>query len=130
MTDSPAKPAPEEVRAELKLVLTAPTFVSSERLSALLRFIVEETLAGRSNELKEYTLGGEVFERGAGFAPKIAPIVRVSAGKLRHKLLEYYEGPGVHDGVRISVPKGSYVPVFAGARVSTRARTHRWSYAA
>jgi Tol biopolymer transport system component len=130
MTDPLAKPAPEEVRAELKRVLTAPTFVSAERLSALLRFIVEETLAGRSNELKEYTLGVEVFERGADFAPKIDPIVRVSAGKLRHKLLEYYEGPGAHDGVRISVPKGSYVPVFAGARALARSRTHRWSYPA
>lgn len=130
MTDPLAKPAPDEVRAELKFVLTAPTFVSSERLSALLRFIVEETLAGRSNELKEYTLGVEVFERGAGFSPKIDPIVRVSAGKLRHKLLEYYEGPGVHDRVRISVPKGSYVPLFAEARASTRARSHRWFYAA
>src|SRR5262245_19090397 len=129
MTDSLVKPAPEEVRAELKRVLAAPTFVSSERLSTLLRFIVEETLAGRSNELKEYTLGVEVFERGADFAPKIDPIVRISAGKLRHKLLEYYEGPGAHDVVRISVPKGSYVPVFAGARATTRARAHRGFYA-
>ena len=130
MTDPLVKPAPEEVRAELKRVLAAPTFVSSERLSTLLRFIVEETLAGRSNELKEYTLGVEVFERGADFAPKIDPIVRISAGKLRHKLLEYYEGPGAHDVVRISVPKGSYVPVFAGARATTRARAHRGFYAA
>src|SRR5262249_14375858 len=130
MTDLLAKPVPEEVRAELRRVLAAPTFVSSERLSALLRFIVEETLAGRSNELKEYTLGGEGFERGADFAPKIDPIVRISAGKLRHKLLEYYEGPGAHDVVRISVPKGSYVPVFAGTRATTHARSHRWFYAA
>src|SRR5215472_9021598 len=130
MTDPLVKPAPEEVRAELKRVLAAPAFVSSERLSALLRFIVEETLAGRSNELKEYTLGVEVFERDADFAPKIDPIVRISAGKLRHKLLEYYEGPGAHDVGRIAVPKGSYVPVFAEARTTTHARARRWFYAA
>src|SRR5262249_44233050 len=74
--------------------------------------------------------GVEVFERGADFAPKIDPIVRISAGKLRHKLLEYYEGPGAHDVVRISVPKGAYVPVFAGTRATTHARSHRWFYAA
>src|SRR5215471_4720695 len=106
------KPEPTQIRSALAKVLTAPSFAASARLSRLLRFIVEQTLSGRAHELKEYTLGVDVFDRGEKFAPKIDPIVRVSAGKLRQKLLEYYEGPGAEDEIRIVVPRGSYVPIF------------------
>src|SRR5215831_62730 len=65
------KPEPTQIRSALAKVLTAPSFAASARLSRLLRFIVEQTLSGRAHELKEYTLGVDVFDRGEKFAPKI-----------------------------------------------------------
>lgn len=84
----------------------------SDQLKRLLRLVVERTLNGRPELLKEYNLGVEVFQRPPEYDPKIDPIVRVQARRLRAKLDEYYEGEGVHDSLVIEVPKGAYVPVF------------------
>ena len=80
-----------------------------------LRFAVDRELAGRGRELKEYTLGIEVFDRDPAYDPRIDPIVRVEARRLRSKLREYYSGPGARDGIIIELPKGSYVPHFREA---------------
>ena len=77
-----------------------------------LRFVVDRELAGRGRELKEYTLGTEVFDRDSAYDPRIDPIVRVEARRLRTKLREYYSGPGTSDSIVIDLPKGSYVPRF------------------
>jgi TolB-like protein/tetratricopeptide (TPR) repeat protein len=77
-----------------------------------LRFIVERALEGRSAELKEYTIGVEVFDRDASFDPRIDPIVRVEARRLRSKLARYYGNEAAVDGIVIELPKGSYVPRF------------------
>jgi serine/threonine-protein kinase len=77
-----------------------------------LRFVVERALDGRSAELKEYTIGVEVFDRNAGFDPRIDPIVRVEARRLRAKLTRYYETEGADCSLTIHLPKGSYVPQF------------------
>jgi TolB-like protein len=62
--------------------------------------------------VKEYTVGVEAFGRPADYDPKIDPIVRVQARRLRAKLDEYYATEGATDTVRITLPKGGYVPVF------------------
>jgi serine/threonine-protein kinase len=103
---------PENVRAQLDRVLASGIFTSSQRLSKFLRFVVERTIADRSDEIKEYSLGLEVFERDADFDPRIDPIVRVQAAKLRSKLTEYYSGEGREDALIISIPKGGYAAVF------------------
>ena len=87
-------------------------FSSSARSAKLLRFIVEETLTGNADGLKEYTLGAKGLERGDAFDPRIDPIVRAEASRLRTRLALYYGDEGKTDELVISLPKGSYVPVF------------------
>ena len=76
---------------------------------------MDETLAGREGELKEYTIGVHVFQRGARFDPRIDPIVRVQVSKLRQRLATYYKEDGAPDGTRIEIEAGSYVPRFVPA---------------
>jgi hypothetical protein len=97
---------------QLERILGSAQLVTSPSLSRFLRFIVEETLAGRSAEIREYTLGVHVFDRGEDFNPRLDPIVRVQARNLRNRMAKYYEGPGAEDPIRIELHKGSYVPVF------------------
>jgi TolB-like protein len=90
-------------------------FVESGRLQRFLRFTVEAKLRGEDERLKEYVLGREVFDRRDGYDPRLDPIVRVEARRLRSKLREYYSGPGRAEPLRIAYPKGTYVPVFETA---------------
>ena len=79
-------------------------------MARFLRLTVEHTLAGRAEELKEYLLGVEVFDRKEAYDPRVDPIVRVEARRLRAKLKEYYEGDGCADPVRIEFLSGGYAP--------------------
>jgi TolB-like protein len=110
-TASPVLPD-TSVRQQLDRILASNPFLNARRPSQFLRFIVESTLAGEGNRIKEYLIGVEVFERPADYDPKDDPIVRIEAGRLRKKLAEYYSGPGANDPVVIELPKGGYVPVF------------------
>jgi serine/threonine-protein kinase len=103
-----------EVVAELDRILASPAFANSERLSRFLKFVVGEALAGRREQIKEYAVGVEVFDRGTAFDPRTDPVVRTEARRLRSKLREYYETDDTRDGVKIDLPKGSYCPVFSG----------------
>ena len=106
-------PSSAAIREHLAKLLSSPSIAGAERLSSLLRFIVEETLNGRQAQLKEMRIGLDVFGRKAdSYDPALDPIVRVQMGRLRSKLRAYYNGPGVSDRVRIDVPLGSYVPAF------------------
>jgi Tfp pilus assembly protein PilF len=106
-------PAPEAIRAALERIVSSPQLESSPSLCRFLRYVVEETLAGRGGQIKEYSLGAEVFTRGDDFDPRIDPIVRVQARNLRARMVKYYEGPGAAETVIIELPKRTYVPVFA-----------------
>jgi TolB-like protein len=96
-------------------------FAGSDRMVRLLRYVVDRTLAGEAEQLKEYVLGVEVFDRDQRYDPRIDSIVRVEARRLRNKLDEYYSGPGVLDELVIAMPKGSYVPEFTLRTVGTDA---------
>src|SRR3954447_4930330 len=88
-------------------------FHHSKRYPSFLKFVVAETLAGRAEELKERTLGTEVFGREPDYDTTNDPIVRVTAAEIRKRIAQYYQEPG-HDGeIRFSLPSGSYVPHFA-----------------
>jgi TolB-like protein len=102
----------DAVRAQLDRILASPGFANADRLSRFLRFVVERTMEGEGDQLKEYRLGTEVFDRPADYDPRLDSIVRVEARRLRSKLAEYYEGPNRTDPIVIRVDKGSYVATF------------------
>jgi serine/threonine-protein kinase len=102
-----------QVRAQLERVLASATFRDAARPSRLLRYLVEETLAGRGQGLKEMTLGLEVFDRGPDFDPRTDPVARVEASRLRTRLEQYYLQPDTAGELRIGLPRGGYVPTFA-----------------
>jgi len=102
----------QDVRAELDRILATKGFSSAGRLSKLLRYVVEKSLAGETDQLKEYAVGIEVFERDSSYDPRLDSIVRVEAGRLRSRLDEYYVGEGVASPIRIHLPRGGYSAQF------------------
>jgi tetratricopeptide (TPR) repeat protein len=109
------RPTDADIRQQLTRILAHPLFQTSQRLTAFLRFVVENVIAGRAEQLKEYVIGLEVFDRGASYSPREDPVVRIMAGRLRSRLAEYYQGSGHSDPVLIELPRGGYV-----ARLSWR----------
>lgn len=107
-----------DIRAELERVLASKGFAGAARISKLLRYVVDKTLAGQTDQLKEYSVGVEVFDRDASYDPRLDSIVRVEAGRLRTRLDEYYNGEGASSPIRVSLPKGGY-----SAEFSTRDNT-------
>jgi TolB-like protein len=103
-------PSADEVRRQLDRLLASGVFANAGRMSRFLKFVVEKTLAGEGERLKEYVIGVEVFDRDAGYDPRLDSIVRVEAARLRSKLAEYYAGDGRSDAVVLSLPKGGYAP--------------------
>ena len=101
-----------EVFEALDRVLKSQDFVRSKRISSFLRFVVEETLAGRGERLKAFTIAQEVFGRDETYDPRTDAIVRVEAGRLRRRLKHYYETEGRDAPVLINIPKGTYTPNF------------------
>jgi adenylate cyclase len=101
-----------EIRAELDRILASKGFAGAGRISKLLRFAVDKTLAGETDQLKEYSVGIEVFDRDGKYDPRLDSIVRVEAGRLRSRLDDYYHGEGAASAIRIRLPKGGYVAQF------------------
>lgn len=111
--DTEAVTIPEgAIRAEVERILASRGFVNAGRLSRLLRYVVDKTLAGEANQLKEYAVGVEVFDRDDKYDPRLDSIVRVEAGRLRSRLDEYYNGEGAGAPMRITLPRGGYVAQF------------------
>jgi Tol biopolymer transport system component len=102
----------DAVRAQLSKILQSQAFNSAPVLSQMLRYVVDRTLDGKTDELKEYSLGIDVFGRGASFDPRADTIVRVQARRLRSRLEEYYTTEGRLDPVLIELPKGRYLVSF------------------
>jgi hypothetical protein len=101
-----------EVRRELDAVLAAPSFANSKRYPAFLRYVVDKVLHGQAEDLKERTLGVEVFHRAPDYDTSNETIVRVTAGEVRRRLAAYYGGQGVLHAIEIRIPVGSYAPEF------------------
>jgi adenylate cyclase len=100
------------IQDALQRVLASRDFVNSERKRRFLKFVVQETLAGHADRIKAYAIALDVFGRGPSFDPAADPVVRIEAGRLRRCLEHYYLGEGAADRIRITIPKGSYVPHF------------------
>ena len=100
------------IREELDRVLASPHFNHSKRYPAFLRYIVEEAIAGRAEDIKERTIGIEIFGRPADYETNTDPIVRVTAGAIRRRLSQYYLEPAHAGELTIELPPGTYVPGF------------------
>jgi len=100
------------VAIQIDKILASRWFLRSERLCRFVRFSANHALSHGADRLKEYLLGVEVFDRGPAYDPRIDPIVRVEARRLRAKLKAYYASTGRDDQLRIEFPKGTYTPVF------------------
>src|SRR5215212_8797694 len=114
-----SRPAAEDVRSQLERLVASPDLDLPLRGRKFLRYIVEETLAGRADRIKAYSVGTEVFGRDANFDAQVDPVVRLEASRLRRALEHYYLVAGLSDHVVIDVPKGAYVPRFALRAVRT-----------
>ena len=104
-------PSADDVRRQLDRLLASAGFANAGRMSRFLKFVVDRSLAGEGERLKEYVIGVEVFDRDATYDPRLDSIVRVEAARLRSKLAEYYAGEGRDDAVVLSLPKGGYAPI-------------------
>jgi hypothetical protein len=105
-------PDPDCVRGQLDRLLASHTLSGAHSLKRFLSYVVDRSLDGDGDALKEYAIGVEVFGRGDAFDPRTDTIVRVQARRLRSKLAEYYEAEGALDLVVVEIPKGSYVARF------------------
>lgn len=105
-------PEPAAVERQLETIFASDAFSAAPKMRALLRYLVDATLAGDAERLKGYAIGVDVFERGAAFDPATDPIVRVQAGRLRKLLEAYYHTSGQDDPIRIEIPKGGYAVEF------------------
>jgi hypothetical protein len=101
------------VRSQLERILSDSRFAASKRYPCLLRYIVEHTLAENEDNLKERTLGVEVFHRPPDYDTNLDPVVRLCAGEVRKRLAQYYQSSAHRGELRIELNPGSYVPVFS-----------------
>lgn len=100
------------VRECLERIVDSAAFRASHRPKQFLSFVVERTLEGRQDEIKERTIGTEVFGRTADFETSGDSIVRVNANEVRRRLAQYYHDAPTQDPVQIILPPGTYIPEF------------------
>lgn len=113
----------EEERAELQAVLHSPVFMRSPALSHLLSYLCEKTFAGETDQIKEYSVAVDVFDREESFDQDTDSIVRVQANRLRKRLGEYYAGEGASHPIHITIPVGQYVPAFQRVQLQHEERS-------
>lgn len=109
---TPEDPEQERIREELGRVLASHEFRTSKRSQDFLKYVVESTLHGHAEILKERTIGIEVFGRSTSYDPSDDATVRVKAGEVRKRLGLYYSSEGARNPLRIELPSGTYVPEF------------------
>ena len=112
-------PSLSEIQAQIERIRSSNEFHAPRRGRRFLDYIVDETLAGRADYLKAYTIAQEVFARDASFDAQNDPVVRIEAGRIRRALERYYLVAGQHDPIIITIPKGGYVPCFSRAYPSS-----------
>ncbi|MDM9625602.1 hypothetical protein QTL95_06835 [Rhizobium sp. S152] len=106
------EPKSEDILQQMEKILASDEFHAPERGRQFFRFVVTETLCGRSQFLKAFTIANEIFGRETSFDAQNDPVVRIEAGRIRRGLERYYLVAGHADAVIITIPKGGYVPHF------------------
>lgn len=102
----------EAIREQLGRLLASSVFARSKGCSSLLAYVVGKTLDGSVQDLKERTLGSEVFGRPPDYDTATDHVVRSTAADVRKRLAQYYMEPSHFGEIRIEIPLGSYVPRF------------------
>lgn len=103
----------EDVHHTLNQILCSRVFSRAKRMSSLLRYLIEQGIAGKPRNTCEFAIGLEVFGRDpASYYPAIDPVVRVQIGRLRERLHNYYRIHRQNTPILVSIPIGSYFPVF------------------
>jgi hypothetical protein len=100
------------IREQLERLLAHPLFANSKRYPAVLAFVVDQTLLGNAAELKERSIGIEVFGRAPSYDANADPVVRITAGEVRKRLTQYYYDSAHKGQLIVELPIGSYVPLF------------------
>jgi hypothetical protein len=93
-------------------IVVAPGFAKSERLSTFLLYIVRQALSGNAGSLSEQLIGERIFGRPVGYDPRDDNIVRSHASRLRQRLEQYFQEEGNAESLRVTIPRGTYVPLF------------------
>lgn len=106
------------IQEQLERLLSNSHFNQSRRFPSFLRFVIDQTLLGQTDLLKERTLGIEIFGREADYDTASDPIVRVTATEIRKRIAQYYQEPGHEAELRLTLPAGSYVPQFHWPQVA------------
>ena len=107
-----ASPPRELVMQELESILASALFRTSRQCQRFLRYIVERTLDGHGDALRERVIGMAVFDRPADYDPGQDPVVRIRAADVRKRLAQYYQANGAAPPIVIDVPSGSYRATF------------------
>jgi len=100
------------IQDQIQKILACPEFTATEQQRNFLTYVVNETLVGRADSIKGYTVATQVFGRAENFDASLDPIVSIQANKLRRALERYYLLDGKFDPIVIDIPKGTYVPTF------------------
>jgi hypothetical protein len=103
----------DAVTEQLNRLVSSPYFSHSKRFPNFLLFVVEQTLAGDVENIKERTLGIEIFDRDADYDTASDPVVRVTAAEIRKRIAQYYRDPAHARELCITLSPGSYVPQFS-----------------
>jgi len=100
------------VHVQLERILISSVFRNSKRYASVLKYIVERTLEGGSDHLKERTIGIEVFGRAPDYDTATDHAVRSAAAEIRKRLAQYYQEEANSAELRIELQPGSYIPQF------------------
>ena len=95
----------EEICTQVDKICQSSELETKNLLCKLFRYLVNESIAGREDDIKGYTIGVDVFNKNEDFDPERDPLVRIHAGRLRRALRLYYLEKGKHDPIRIEIPK-------------------------
>src|SRR5580693_2781720 len=102
----------ETARAQVERIFQSKTFRSSDVLRHLLSYLVDASLAGTADDLKEYTVAVDALGKPSSYDPRQESAVRMQVGRLRQKLAEYYRTEGADDAIVVDLPKGGFRVVF------------------
>jgi hypothetical protein len=94
-------------------IVASRSFAKSALLSRFLLYVCEREITGKTAEISEHQIGVHVFGRRPGYHPGEDNIVRNYARQLRHRLDQYFLEEGREEELRLSIPRGKYVPVYS-----------------
>src|SRR4051812_11386209 len=101
-----------DARAQVERILQSKVFRTSEVLRHLFAYLIDKSLSGTADALKEYTIGLDALGKPSSYDPRQESVVRMHTARLRQKLAEYYRTEGVADPILVDLPKGGFKVTF------------------